>query len=550
MEKFKGQLTVRGIVIGVAGCAIITAASAYTALKMGALPWPIVFAAIISLFFLRALGSKSLNEANVTHTVMSAGAMVAGGLVFTIPGIWMLDAGTVEWWQLLLVALAGVVLGLIATGVIRRHFIERDALEFPIGQAAAETLKAGSAGSRTGVKLFGSMGLAGLWTFLRDGVGAVPAMLFGDVAIPGVTFGFYMSPMMLSVGFLVGTASVCMMFAGACIADFGLVWGASTAGLWDVSFGQGVKSSLGMGAMMGCGVAVVLKDVLPGFVRTLREGSAAEGGSEGSPVRKLPAGLVALALAAVALVVCFALGTGPVPAVLVVLLTFVTAAMSAQSVGQTGIDPMEIFGLIVLLICAALCDVPQVQLFFIAAVVAVACGLAGDVMNDFKAGHLLGTSPSAQMAGQAIGAVVGAVVAVASLMALYGAYGASAFGGDGMFVAAQAQVVATMVTGIPCVPAFAIGLAIGVVAYCAKLPSMMLGLGFYLPFYMTFSLFVGCLLKVVLEAVAKARTKNMPEGQCQAAQENFQETGLVVASGFLGGESIIGVCLAFAALLG
>ena len=87
MESTKGQLTLRSIIIGCIGCVVITAASLYTALKMGALPWPIVFAALISLFFLRALKSRSLNEANVTHTIMSAGAMVAGGLAFTIPGI-------------------------------------------------------------------------------------------------------------------------------------------------------------------------------------------------------------------------------------------------------------------------------------------------------------------------------------------------------------------------------------------------------------------------------------------------------------------------------
>ena len=77
MNTIKGQLTLRGLVIGGIGCIILTAASAYTALKMGALPWPIIFAAIISLFFLKALGNTSLNEANVTHTIMSAGSMVA-----------------------------------------------------------------------------------------------------------------------------------------------------------------------------------------------------------------------------------------------------------------------------------------------------------------------------------------------------------------------------------------------------------------------------------------------------------------------------------------
>ena len=55
--SWRGQLTLRGAIIGTIGCVVITASSAYTALKLGALPWPIVFAAVISLFFLRLLGN-------------------------------------------------------------------------------------------------------------------------------------------------------------------------------------------------------------------------------------------------------------------------------------------------------------------------------------------------------------------------------------------------------------------------------------------------------------------------------------------------------------
>ena len=189
MDSVKGQLTLRGIVIGCVGCAIITAASVYTALKMGALPWPIVFAAIISLFFLKALGhgKASLNEANVTHTVMSAGAMVAGGLAFTIPGIWMLGyADEVGWFEMLLVAVSGVIMGLVCTALLRRHFIEDSELEYPIGEAAAQTLIAGDSGGKTGWKLFGSMGFAGAFTALRDFFGVISAMLFGNAAVPAL----------------------------------------------------------------------------------------------------------------------------------------------------------------------------------------------------------------------------------------------------------------------------------------------------------------------------------------------------------------------------
>ena len=565
MQALKGQLTLRGVAIGCVGCAIITAASAYTALKMGALPWPIIFAAIISLFFLKALGHTNLSEANVTHTVMSAGAMVAGGLAFTIPGAWMLGhAAEIDWFQMLAVALAGVVLGLVCTALLRRHFIEDAELEYPIGQAAAQTLVAGDSGGSTGKKLFGAMGLAGLFTALRDGLGAIPSLLFGNVALPGVAFGVYLSPMLLAVGFLVGTGAVAVWFAGALIGNFGIVVGGTAAGLWDVAAAQGIVSSLGMGVMMGCGVGVIAKNILPKAVSLVRDtrGSVAVARVEAaSPTaadeaaapgarrrRRLTAGLAALAVAAVALLACFALGLGAVPSVIVVLLAFVTCAMSAQSVGQTGIDPMEIFGLIVLLAVAALSDVAQVQLFFVAGVVAVACGLAGDIMNDFKAGHVLGTDPRAQWIGQAVGGVLGAVVAVAVMAVLLAAYGPDAFGLQGTFVAAQASVVATMVSGIPSVPAFLVGLAVGFALYLLGAPAMMLGLGIYLPFYMSLTAFLGAMAKMAYDAVCARRRAKLPPDEAAARLKAQDETGLVVASGLLGGESVVGVVIALAAV--
>ncbi|GKG90562.1 hypothetical protein CE91St32_16050 [Gordonibacter pamelaeae] len=565
MQALKGQLTLRGVAIGCVGCAIITAASAYTALKMGALPWPIIFAAIISLFFLKALGHTNLNEANVTHTVMSAGAMVAGGLAFTIPGAWMLGhAAEIDWFQMLAVALAGVVLGLVCTALLRRHFIEDAELEYPIGQAAAQTLVAGDSGGSTGKKLFGAMGLAGLFTALRDGLGAIPSLLFGNVALPGVAFGVYLSPMLLAVGFLVGTGAVAVWFAGALIGNFGIVVGGTAAGLWDVAAAQGIVSSLGMGVMMGCGVGVIAKNILPKAVSLVRDtrgsvavarvdaASSAAAGEAAAPGarrrRRLTAGLAALAVAAVALLACFALGLGAVPSVIVVLLAFVTCAMSAQSVGQTGIDPMEIFGLIVLLAVAALSDVAQVQLFFVAGVVAVACGLAGDIMNDFKAGHVLGTDPRAQWIGQAVGGVLGAVVAVAVMAVLLAAYGPDAFGLQGTFVAAQASVVATMVAGIPSVPAFLVGLAVGFALYLLGAPAMMLGLGIYLPFYMSLTAFLGAMAKMAYDAVCARRRAKLPPDEAAARLKAQDETGLVVASGLLGGESVVGVVIALAAV--
>lgn len=552
---WRGQISAAGILIGCIGCVIITASSVYTALKMGALPWPTIFTSITALVLLRAAGRTSLNEANVTQIIMSAGSMVAGGLAFTIPGVWMLGLGAeLSWIEIGGVALAGTLLGLVCTALIRRRFVEESDLEYPIGTAAAETLMASRAGGATGKRLFGSMAAAGIWCALRDLAGVIPAMI-GALPIPGVAFGIYNSPMLLSVGFLVGGAAVAFWLAGGLIANFGIIVGGSAAGLWDVANAQGIVSSLGMGLMMGSGIGVVVRDILPAAFRSAHNGRR-DDNHAGAPARafgKLDRSVLALFVAAAALLVCLVLGLSPIACAVVVVLAFVTTIMSAQSVGQTGIDPMEIFGLIVLLVIAALGESDQVRLFFVAGVVAVACGLAGDVMSDFKTGKIIGTDPRAMWIGQAIGALIGCAVSVAVMCALLNAYGADAFGPGKLFVSAQASVVATMVSGIPSVPAFVLGLVAGVALYCLGIPSMMLGLGVYLPFYMTLSASLGAAVKIAYDRVASIRntrangdaTTNANTGTDETSHE---ETGIIVASGVLGGESIVGVIIALASV--
>lgn len=549
----RGQLSLAAIAVGLVGCVIITASSVYTALKMGSLPWPTIFTSITALVLLRALGHTSLNEANVTQVIMSAGSMVAGGLAFTLPGAWMLGLGEqMGWAQILFVALAGTLLGLVFTALIRRRFVDESDLEYPIGTAAASTLLASRDGGRTAKRLFGSMAVSGAWCAARDGLGVVPQMV-ATLPIPGVAFGVYASPMLLSVGFLVGGGAAVLWVLGAVLANFGIVVGGTGAGLWDLTTAQGIVSSLGMGLMMGSGLGVVAKDVLPRVLGTLRGRGAAgapaagDGGERGDAAQAATGtrtgrdrGALALMVAAAALVVCLGLGLSPVACVVVVLLAFVATIMSAQSVGQTGIDPMEIFGLLVLLAVAALGDSSQVQLFCVAGVVAVACGLAGDVMSDFKTGAIIGTDPRDMWRGQAVGALLGVVVSVVTMVALAQAYGIDAFGPGKQFVAAQASVVATMVSGIPSLPAFALGLGAGFVLYLLGVSSMMLGLGVYLPFYMSLTAGIGALAKAVYVRVCRARGRD---------EQESEEGGTIVASGLLGGESIVGVLVALGAVV-
>ena len=164
-----------------------------------------------------------------------------------------------------------------------------------------------------------------------------------------------------------------------------------------------------------------------------------------------------------------------------------------------------------------------------AAVVAVACGLVGDVMNDFKAGHILDTDPKAQWLAEVVGGLIGVVASVCILFVILKAYGPSAFGSE-MFPAAQASAVAAMVGGIAHMPAFVIGFIVAAVLYCVNFPVITLGLGVYLPFYLSATAAVGGAIRFVADKLAP---KFEAEGR-----------GTIIASGLLGGESIVGVVIA------
>ena len=65
---------------------------------------------------------------------------------------------------------------------------------------------------------------------------------------------------------------------------------------------------------------------------------------------------------------------------------------------------------------------------------------------------------------------------------------------------------------------------------------MLIAVGMYLPFHTTFSIFVGGCIKALLEFILRRKKENAK----QAAEQN----GLLLASGFVAGESLTAVLLA------
>lgn len=527
--SFREQFTLRGMVIGAVGAVILTMSSMFVALKLGALPWPIMFVALVSMFSLKALGRTNINEINVTHTAMSAGAMVAGGLAFTLPGIWMLDpTADVSTLAFFVVSLGGVVLGLIFTALIRKYFIVTKELPYPMGQAAAETLIVGDEGGKKAGTLFASLGAAAIFTVLRDwfSIFGVPVVWIQKMMPYGSLGGVWLSPMLIAVGFIIGPVYIGVWFLGAIIGDFGILIGGQAAGIFDAATAASIKSSLGIGLMVGTGVGIIVKGILPKAKEIFGPMfSKSNLGGGVIPLRWAPIALVLLAFLFTVLT-----GMGVVASIVTIIGVWLATSMSAQCVGQSGINPMEIFGIIILIAAKAVSAIGQTEAFFVAAIVAVACGLVGDVMNDFKAGHILKSDPKAQWYAEVIGGLIGGVVAVVVLFIIIKAYGASAFGNPELFPAPQASAVASMVGGISHMPSFLIGLAAAVVLYIVNFPVMTLGLGVYLPFYLSLTAFIGGALRFF---VMKGAPKYEAGG-----------SGQIVAAGLLGGEAVVGVIIA------
>ena len=525
-SSFKEQFTVRAMVIGTIGSIILTASSMFVALKASSLPWPIMFVTLFSMCLLKIMGNTNVNEINVTHTAMSAGSMVAGGLAFTIPGLFILDNNAqIGVLEIGLCTISGTILGLIFTSLLRKHFVEKAAMPYAMGQAAAEVLVVGDEGGKSMGYLGGSFALSGVWTLLRDQFAVVPALkLVPGLANYGSMTGLWFSPMLIAVGYLIGPITIGVWFLGWVIGDIGALYLGQTAFGWDAAFASGVKSSLGLGWMVGVGFAITAKEIIPNAKNIFGGMFSKEAGKDAIvPMQWAP-----IVMLIFAVLYIFVLDL-PIVAVIITLLgVWLTTAMSSQCVGQSGINPMEVFGIFVMAIAKVACNLEVTQAVYVACIVAVASGLTGDVMNDFKSGHELGSDPKAQWIGEVIGGIVGSVVAVAVLVVLVKAYGGGVFGTE-MFPAAQAAAVASVVGGIANVPVFIGGLVASVIVYFITPVFTMLGLGIYLPGYLTLTAVLGGVIRFILD---------------KAAPKFSNARGGIIAAGLLAGEGFLGVIIA------
>jgi putative OPT family oligopeptide transporter len=178
-------------------------------------------------------------------------------------------------------------------------------------------------------------------------------------------------------------------------------------------------------------------------------------------------------------------------------------------------------------------------------VVCCACGIAGDMMQDLKVGHLLGGTPRKMEIGEIIGVVFVAFVMMIPIMLLDNAYGIGRVVKEEVqFLAApQANLMAMtsqaiILGNMPWI-CFISGIAMAFGLILLRSPSVtLIAVGMYLPFTTVFAIFVGGLIKWILERLIER--KNLSN----EVQEDRINIGILLASGFVAGEALGGIVIA------
>ncbi len=241
---------------------------------------------------------------------------------------------------------------------------------------------------------------------------------------------------------------------------------------------------------------------------------------------------------------------GAVCAAIVMLITgFFFAAVSGNLVGMIGSSNNPISGLtLATLIVAAIVMVAVgasgvkgvAAVLGVAGVVCVSSAVAGEMLQDLKVGHILGGTPWKMQVGDLIGVVVAGAVMFFPLYVLHFSnikQGGAGFG-DSQLSAPQAGLMATLSQGIVggemAWPLVFVGIAMGLALILVRVKSPMLfSVGMYLPLETTFAIFVGGVIRWIVDSTGTRRGYN------PAQKARVENAGVLVASGLIAGEALL-----------
>jgi putative OPT family oligopeptide transporter len=599
------EFTLRAILLGLGMTVILGAANAYLGLRAGITIAATYPAAVIGMAILR-VWKGSLLEENIARTAGSIGEAVAAGAIFTIPAFLMSGAWSSfdvrhAYWKSAALILVGSVLGVLFISLVRRFMVEDPELPFPESVAASEIHKAGRRGAEAAKYLFWNIGVGGViymlgrWgLFASDhdfhlnvgslgksqvslgtaGSNIVAAGGATTVAAPSV------SPAYLGVGYIIGLRLAALQFSGSVLA-WGLMvpliifflgpqvrhylpadtpdnWAAMAQAIWRV-----IVRPIAVGGML-VGAAWTLfkmgKSLTAGLskafsdLRQSAEQRAQLSRTERYMSSKVVFSLIAITFGFMCILYMYISGLvwpAILAAVVMLIVGFFFAIVSGSLVGLIGSSNNPISGLTLsTLLIAALLMVALgvsgnsgvVAVLGVAAVVCVSSAVAGELLQDFKVGYILGGTPRSIQIAELIAVVVASLVMYFPLLLLYeGNLKAGGIGfGSRELPAPQAGLMATLAMGIVggnmAWPLVVVGILFGIGLILMEVRSpMLVAVGMYLPFETTASIFIGGVIRAIGDWLAKRRGLN------PAQRARVENAGVLVSSGLIAGEAVLGL---------
>jgi len=181
----------------------------------------------------------------------------------------------------------------------------------------------------------------------------------------------------------------------------------------------------------------------------------------------------------------------------------------------------------------------------VAAVVCVSSAVAGELLQDFKVGWILGGTPRTIQLVELVAVACASLVMYFPLMILhFGNIKAGGIGfGDPKLSAPQAGLMASLsqwiVNSEMPWPLVLVGILMGVVMIMLQVRSpMLVAVGMYLPLESTFAIFVGGMIRWLTDARAARKGLNA------AQRVRVENVGILVASGLIAGEALVGLVTA------
>jgi putative OPT family oligopeptide transporter len=595
------QMSVRAVILAIVLAMILAAANAYLGLFAGLTIASAIPAAVVSMGILGALGRAGILENNIVSTGASAGCSIASGLIFTLPALIFLGYWQeFDYWWVLAIGGLGGLLGVLFSVPLRRSLIVEQKMSFPEGQAAAEVLRTGENPAQ-GLKILGGAAAAG---GLMKFTAASGLRLIPDTAAAaawwgkGIAyFGTNLSPALLGVGYIVGLNIGAVMLTGGIIAwniaipvyavfflDGNPELAQAVAGLPAEEAAGAIRSEqiryMGVGAMLIGGIWTLFsirKSILSGIQSGLAAARANLDATASQTERDLPmkyvlTGIVAftLPLATLYFAIVDNLGVASAMTIIMILAGFIFCSVSAYMAGLVGSSNSPVSGitictilfaaLVLTLLMGRTAESGPVATIMVGAVVCCAASIAGDNLQDLKAGHMIGASPWRQQVMLAVGAVASAAIMAPVLNVLLKAYGMGPATAEHpqSLQAAQATLMESVSKGMfgghlpwdMVIAGAAVGAAIIVVDEILKAgktgvraPVLAAAVGIYLPLELEVPIFIGGLLAYIAE---RRLVAGIGLGGTKEDVEKLTRKGMLFAAGLITGEALLGVIIAVA----